>query len=155
MKKEEVLLKKQPLKIQIDGNMPPEICTLVLSHIQKLEGVFPPWLEILVLKYDPLQQAEAAVRTNYNSRWAEMIITGETLASEEIRELIAHEIIHVLLSPFSDPLDWIMEEVIKQEAGPVAHKIASKHLEAAKEQATEDLSRAMCRLMDRESSISD
>ena len=78
-----------------------------------------------------------------------MIITGETLASEEIRELIAHEIIHVLLSPFSDPLDWIMKEVIKQEAGPVSHKVVSKHIEAAKEQATEDLSRAFCRLMDR------
>ena len=44
-----------------------------------------------------------------------------------------------------------MEEMIKQEAGPVAHKIASKHLEAAKEQATEDLARAFCRMMDRHS----
>ena len=45
----DVLLKKQPLKVQIEGNMPQEIYALVMSHIQKLEGVFPPWLEILVL----------------------------------------------------------------------------------------------------------
>ena len=38
MKKEEVLLKKQPLKIQSDGNMPTEIYGPILSHIQKLEG---------------------------------------------------------------------------------------------------------------------
>ena len=127
--------------ISLEG-LPPELAKWVKPVLEECSFMIPSWIEDLSFQYAPTDKSVMFVRVCYRNRFCTIFLTGNTLAFSEIerRHALIHELVHVLLCPFSDTVNMATKTMSKKQ-----RSIFKELFEDSLEAACEDTARAFLR----------
>ena len=127
--------------VSLEG-LPPELAEWVKPVLEELTFMIPSWIEDLGVQYAPTDKNVMFIRVCYRNRFCTIFLTGNTLSFTELerRHALMHELVHVLLCPFSDTVNMATKAMSKKQ-----RSIFKELFEDSLEAACEDTSRAFLR----------
>ena len=133
-------LSRRELPLRFESQVQREIKDALTPFLFKWQAFLPQWAHEIIVSYDGGSENGMEVYFNYPNRWACLCVTGHWmgLCPEAREEGFVHEIVHMLIAPYTTSVHRITTD--KDIAVP---GIIKDELSSALEATTEDIAQTL------------
>jgi hypothetical protein len=138
-------------RVSYRGEWPEDARAAVERALDGLECLLPGWCRDLELHFRQCDSAEetACTSTAYNYREASIYVRPRWLVEppERRREILTHELVHVLVAPLAILIDQLNDEFVCRDDAPKTHGFVGARINEAHEAVTCDVAAAITRAL--------